>query len=65
MTAKALPAEFRDDIYAFIKKEYAKEHKEGQTEEQFIYSTRKKGFGLFEKKWWDLFTEQRTNNERT
>lgn len=52
--SKALPAEFRDEVYAFIKKEYAKEHKEGQTEEQFIYSTRKKGFGPLKKKWWDL-----------
>ncbi len=52
--SKTLPAEFRDDIYAFIKKEYAKEHKEGQTEEQFIYSTRKKGFGPLKRKWWDL-----------
>lgn len=34
--------------------EIAKEKKEGQTEEQFIYSTRKKGFGVIKKKWWDL-----------
>jgi len=49
-----LPAKFRDEVYAFIKTEYAKEKKEGQTEEQFIYSTRKKGFGSWKKKWWDL-----------
>lgn len=49
-----LPAEFRNEVYAFIKKEFAKEWKEGQTEEQFIYSTRKKGFGAIKKKWWDL-----------
>ena len=49
-----LPAKFRDEVYAFIKTEYAKEKKEGQTEEQFIYSTRKKGFGPWKKKWWDL-----------
>ncbi len=52
--SKHLPAEFREDVYSFIKKEYAKERKEGQTEEQFIYSTRKKGFGPWKKKWWDL-----------
>ncbi len=52
--SKALPAEFREEVYTFIKQEYAKEHKEGQTEEQFIYSTRKKGFGPLKKKWWDL-----------
>jgi fructose/tagatose bisphosphate aldolase len=49
-----LPPEFRAMVYTFIKQEYAKERKEGQTEEQFIYSTRKKGFGPLKKKWWDL-----------
>jgi fructose/tagatose bisphosphate aldolase len=49
-----LPSEFRKEVYEFIKEEYAKEWKEGQTEEQFIYSTRKKGFGPLKKKWWDL-----------
>lgn len=49
-----LPSEFRDEVYNFIRKEYAKERKKGQTEEQFIYSTRKKGFGPIKKRWWDL-----------
>ncbi|MFH1014889.1 MAG: class II fructose-bisphosphate aldolase [Nitrospirota bacterium] len=52
--SNALPSEFRNEIYQFIKTEYAKERKEGQTEEQFMYSTRKKGFGPLKKKWWDL-----------
>lgn len=52
--SKAMPKEFKDEVYAYIKKEYAKEWKEGQTEEQFIYSTRKKGLGPLKKKWWDL-----------
>ena len=52
--SKALPAEFREEVYNFIRQEYAKDKKEGQTEEQFIYSTRKKGFGPIKKKWWDL-----------
>ena len=52
--SKVLPAEFREEVYNFIKQEYAKEKKGGQTEEQFIYSTRKKGFGPLKKKWWDL-----------
>jgi len=50
----ALPSDFRSEVYAFISKEYAKEKKEGQTDEQFIYSTRKKGLGPLKKKWWDL-----------
>ncbi len=49
-----LPEGFRNEIYDYIKTEFAKERKEGQTEEQFIYSTRKKGFGALKKKWWDL-----------
>ncbi|MDI6800960.1 MAG: class II fructose-bisphosphate aldolase [Thermodesulfovibrionales bacterium] len=49
-----LPADFRNEVYAYLKQECAKEWKEGQTEEQFIYSTRKKGFGTIKKKWWDL-----------
>lgn len=52
--SKALPSDFREEVYNFIRTEYAKERKEGQTEEQFIYSTRKKGFGPLKKKWWDL-----------
>ncbi len=52
--SKSLPSEFRGEVYAFIKQEYVKEWKEGQTEEQFIYSTRKKGFGPLKKKWWGL-----------
>lgn len=50
----ALPSDFRNEVYEFIKKEFGKERKEGQTEEQFIYSTRKKGFGPLKKMWWDL-----------
>lgn len=50
----ALPADFRAKVYDFIKKEYASEKKENQTEEQFIYSTRKKGYGPLKKDWWSL-----------
>jgi fructose/tagatose bisphosphate aldolase len=50
----ALPAAFKDEVYAYLKQECAKERKEGQTDEQFFYSTRKKGFGTLKKKWWDL-----------
>lgn len=49
-----LPPDFRSSIYGYLAAECAKERKEGQTEEQFIYSTRKKGFGSTKKQWWDL-----------
>ncbi|MCC6347161.1 MAG: class II fructose-bisphosphate aldolase [Nitrospirales bacterium] len=55
--SRHLPPAFREEVYAFLRTEYAKEKKEGQTEEQFLYSTRKKGFGPLKKKWWDLPSE--------
>ncbi len=48
------PEELREEIYEFLKKEYRGEWKEGMTEEQFIYKTRKKSFGHFKKQWWAL-----------
>ncbi len=50
----ALPEAFRQEIYEFLKKNLSKEWKKDLTEAQFIYKTRKKGFGIFKKKWWDL-----------
>ncbi|MBI5044229.1 MAG: class II fructose-bisphosphate aldolase [Nitrospirae bacterium] len=52
--SKYMPSDLKSEIYEFIKKEFAKEKKENQTGEQFIYSTRKKGFGPFKKRWWEL-----------
>ncbi|GAB4483387.1 MAG: class II fructose-bisphosphate aldolase [Thermodesulfovibrionales bacterium] len=58
--SRHLPQDFRASIYEYLSTECAKERKEGQTEEQFIYSTRKKGFGPAKKKWWDLPAEVRS-----
>lgn len=52
--SKHLPDDFRLQVYSFIKDKYANEKKESQTEEQFIYSIRKKGFGPLKRKWWEL-----------
>jgi fructose/tagatose bisphosphate aldolase len=52
--SQALPAEFKDMVYKHIKENFGKEQKEGQTDDQFFYKTRKKGFGLIKQKWWDL-----------
>jgi fructose/tagatose bisphosphate aldolase len=49
-----LPADFRKEIYGYLEKEFSGERKEGQTDEQFFYNTRKKGFGTTKQKWWDL-----------
>lgn len=57
---ESLPAEFREEVYNYIKEHHGKEKKESQTDEQFIYSTRKKGFGPLKKKWWDLPADVKT-----
>jgi len=50
----AFPAELRKSVYDHLNEAHANERKEGQTDEQFIYKTRKKGFGPFKKQMWDL-----------
>ena len=48
------PAELRTRIYDYLKRETAAEWKAGDTEEQFLYKARKKGFGPFKQELWDL-----------
>ncbi len=48
------PPELRDKIYEYLKREMTGERKEKDTEEQFIYKTRKKGFGPFKQELWQL-----------
>lgn len=48
------PAELRDRIYAHLDEACAGDRKAGQTDEQFLYKTRKKGFGPFKRELWDL-----------
>ena len=43
------PVELRTKIYDWLKVNAASERKEGETEEQFIYKTRKKALGPFKK----------------
>ena len=53
-----LPSELKSDIYAYILENLSGERKEGETDEQFIYKTRKKGFGPFKRRFWDIAPEQ-------
>lgn len=48
------PAEFKKEIYAHLHQAFADEKKAGMTDEQFIYKTRKKGFGPFRSQFWNL-----------
>jgi len=47
--SKHFPAELRKRIYAWLKVNAANEGKQGETEEQFLYKTRKKALGPFKK----------------
>ena len=54
-----LPKALKDKMYGLLKEKFKDEWKEGQTEEQFIYKTRKKGFGLVREELWTLPEEIR------
>jgi fructose-bisphosphate aldolase, class II len=52
--SKGFPAQLRAKIYNHLKAEMKSEWKEKDTEEQFIYKTRKKAFGPFKLELWSL-----------
>ncbi len=52
--SKYFPSDLTETINRHIDKKYAGERKEGDSEEQFIYKTRKKAFGDFKKELWHL-----------
>jgi len=54
-----IPEDFKNEIYNYIKENLRNEWKEGWTEAQFIYKTRKKGFGPFKYQWWTLNKEHK------
>jgi fructose/tagatose bisphosphate aldolase len=53
------PKNLREKIYEYFKNEMKDEWKEKDTEEQFIYKTRKKGFGPFKLEMWHLPAQTR------
>lgn len=55
------PKDLKEEIYDYLKKNCADERKEGQTDEQFIYKTRKKAFGPFKAKVWNLSNDVKEN----
>ena len=55
----ALPAALRTEINEWVKRECKDEWKKGDTEEQFIYKSRKKAIGPFKRRLWDLPEEIR------
>ncbi len=49
-----LPDELREEIYAWLRVHAIEERKPTDTDEQFIYKTRKKALGPFKRAMWDL-----------
>ncbi len=48
------PAEFVQSAYEYVRSNLKDEWKSGMTEDQFLYSARKKVFGPQKQAWWDL-----------
>lgn len=48
------PKELLNEIYGHLVRKYAAERKQEETEEQFLYKTRKKAFGDFKDEIWSL-----------
>lgn len=52
--SEALPADLREATYNWLSANRAQERKEGETDAQFFYKTRKRAFGPFKRYFWTL-----------
>lgn len=52
--SRIFPTDLKGEIYDYIRKDLIKEKSEKDTDEQFLYKTRKKAFGPFKKDMWNL-----------
>jgi hypothetical protein len=64
MLYEHMPATLRDDIYAWLRANAADERKPKDTDEQFIYKTRKKALGPFKSALWALDADTRATLAR-
>ena len=64
MLYDGIPAELRDEIYAWLRVNAKDERKPTDTDEQFIYKTRKKALGPFKRAFWDLLGRKSSSNWR-
>ncbi len=55
-----MPNKLKEEMYSWLKKNAKEEWKEGWTEDQFIYKTRKKAWGAFKKHLWDLSEKEKS-----
>ncbi len=51
---RSFPAPLKTEIYQYLRTHLSHEMKPCETAEQFIYKTRKKGFGFFKRQMWEL-----------
>src|SRR5205809_5459949 len=59
LDAPAFPRAMKDEIRDFCFANCADERKPGQTDEQFVYTTRKKALGPFKQRMWELPPENK------
>jgi len=57
--SSVFPKDFKNEIYEFLKKVCVADRKESETDEQFLYKTRKNGFGPFKERFWNLPSDVR------
>jgi fructose/tagatose bisphosphate aldolase len=50
----SFPKELTEQVHSYLETNCANEKKEGETQEQFYYKTRKKAFGPFKEQMWDM-----------
>jgi fructose-bisphosphate aldolase, class II len=55
-----LPEELRERMYEHCRTSFPEERKEGDTEEQFLYRSRKKALGSFKRELWELGADDRS-----
>ena len=59
MLYEGMPSALREEMYAWLRTNAADERKPKDTEEQFLYKTRKKALGPFKRQLWDLADDVR------
>jgi fructose/tagatose bisphosphate aldolase len=60
MTYERIPQDLRDEMYAWVRENAADERKPDDTDEQFLYRSRKKAIGPFKERLWSLPDAART-----
>lgn len=54
MLYERMPEPLREEIYAWLAENHAKDRKSGESDEQFYYKTRKQALGPFKARLWDI-----------